>query len=64
MKRNTYYEGIEVYRNLFIAIIKPDNQNNVRQGYTKYIVTKDNEIIMAFACESHLNPYQEYLKRK
>ena len=64
MKRNVYWQGIEVYRNLFTAIIKPDNQDNVRSGYTRYIVTNDNNVVMTFACKSELNPYQEYLKRK
>lgn len=64
MKRNVYWQGVEVYRNLFLSIIKTDNQDNVRSGYTKYIVLNDNNIIMSFACKNDLNPYQEYLKRK
>ena len=64
MEYNTYYKGYIVYRNLFTSIIKPDNQENVRQGYTKYIVLNDNNIIMVFACKEDLNPYDEYLKRK
>lgn len=64
MKYNIYWQGIEVYRNLFLTIIKTDNQDNVRSGYTKYIVLNDNNIIMSFACKNDLNPYQEYLKRK
>lgn len=64
MNRNIYWQGVEVYRNLFLTIIKTDNQDNVRSGYTKYIVINDNNLIMCFACESNSNPYQEYLKRK
>lgn len=64
MKRNVYWQGLEVYRNLFLAIIKPDNQDNVKSGYTKYIVTHDNNLIMCFACKNELSPYEEYLKRK
>lgn len=64
MKRNIYWQGTEVYRNLFLTIIKTDNQDNVRSGYTKYIVTNDNNLIMCFACKNDSNPYQEYLKRK
>lgn len=64
MKRNVYWQGVEVYRNLFLAIIKTDNQDNVRSGYTKYIVINDNNLIMCFSCKNDLNPYKEYLKRK
>lgn len=61
---NSYYKGIIVYRNLFTTIIKPDNQENVRNGYIKYIVLNDNNIIMTFACKESESPYHEYLKRK
>ena len=64
MEYNTYYNGFIVYRNLFTSIIKPDNQKNVKQGYIKYIVLNDNNIIMAFSCKENENPYNEYLKRK
>lgn len=64
MEYNSYYKGCIVYRNLFTSIIKPDNQENVRQGYTKYIVLNDNNIIMVFACKENENPYNKYLKRK
>lgn len=64
MEYNSFYKGYIVYRNLFTSIIKPDDQNNVRNGYTKYIVLNDNNIIMAFACKENENPYNEYLKRK
>ena len=64
MKYNTYWHGAEVYRNLFTSIIKPDNQDNVKKDYTKYIVLNDNNIIMTFACHKDLNPWAEYLNRK
>lgn len=64
MKYNTYWNGLEVYRNLFLSIIKPDNQDNVRVGYIRYLVLNDNNIIMTFACKEEESPYQEYLKRK
>lgn len=64
MKYNAYWNGIEVYRNLFMSIIKPDNQENVRNGYIKYIVLNDNNIIMTFACKENESPYQAYLERK
>ena len=64
MEYNVYYKGYIMYRNLFTSIIKPDNQDNVRKGYTKYIVLNDNNIIMCFACKEDMDPYEEYLKRK
>lgn len=64
MEYNNFYKGYIVYRNLFTSIIRPDNQENVKKDYTKYIVLNDNNIIMVFACENSLNPYDEYLKRK
>ena len=64
MERDSYYDGVIVYRNLFLKIIKTDNQDNVRQGYIKHIVTNDNNIIMCFGCKDSDNPYQEYLQRK
>ena len=64
MERDSYFDGVIVYRDLFLKIIKTDNQDNVRQGYIKYIVTNDNNIIMCFACKDSDNPYQEYLQRK
>lgn len=64
MEKDVFNDGIIVYRNLFLKIIKCNNQSNVRNGYTKYKVFNDNNIIMAFACEDTEDPYQEYLKRK
>ena len=64
MKYNVYWNGVEVYRDLFLSIIKPDNQENVRNGYIKYIVLNDNNIIMTFACKENESPYQAYLERK
>ena len=64
MEKDVYNDGIIVYRNLFLKIIKCNDQSNVRNGYTKYNVFNDNNIIMAFACKDTEDPYQEYLKRK
>ena len=64
MEKDIFNDGIIVYRNLFLKIIKCSDQSNVRNGYTKYKVFNDNNIIMAFACEDTEDPYQEYLKRK
>lgn len=64
MEKDVFNDGIIVYRNLFLKIIKCNDQSNVRNGYTKYKVFNDNNIIMAFACEDTEDPYQEYLKRK
>lgn len=64
MEKDVFNDGIIVYRNLFLKIIKCNDQSNVRHGYTKYKVFNDNNIIMAFACKDTEYPYQEYLKRK
>ena len=64
MEKDVFNDGIIVYRNLFLKIIKCSDQSNVRNGYTKYNVFNDNNIIMAFACKDTEDPYQEYLKRK
>ena len=64
MEKDVFNDGIIVYRNLFLKIIKCNDQSNVRNGYTKYNVFNDNNIIMAFACKDTEDPYQEYLKRK
>lgn len=64
MEKDVFNDGIIVYRSLFLKIIKCNDQSNVRNGYTKYKVFNDNNIIMAFACEDTKYPYQEYLKRK
>lgn len=64
MQRDSYYNGYIVHRDLFLKIIKPDNQDNVKQGNTKYIVTNDNNVIMCFACKDNEDVYQEYLKRR
>ena len=64
MEKDAFNDGIIVYRNLFFKIIKCNDQSNVRNGYTKYNVFNDNNIIMAFACKDTEDTYQEYLKRK
>ena len=64
MEKDVFNDGIIVYRDLFLKIIKCNDQSNVRYGYTKYNVFNDNNIIMAFACKDNEDPYQEYLKRK
>lgn len=64
MKYNTYWKGEVIYRNLFTSIIKPDNQQNVKNGYIRYIVLNDNNLIMAFACKENENPYNRYLELK
>lgn len=64
MKYNTYWRGIEVYRNLFLTIIKLDNQQNVRSGYIRYIALKDNNLLMTFACKENESPYNRYLELK
>lgn len=64
MEKDVFNDGIIVYRDLFLKIIKCSDQSNVRNGYTKYNVFNDNNIIMAFACKDTEDPYQEYLKRK
>ena len=64
MEKDIFNDGIIVYRDLFLKIIKCNDQSNVRNGYTKYNVFNDNNIIMAFACKDTEDPYQEYLKRK
>ena len=64
MEKDVFNDGIIVYRDLFLKIIKCNDQSNVRNGYTKYNVFNDNNIIMAFACKDTEDPYQEYLKRK
>ncbi|MBQ7141420.1 MAG: hypothetical protein IJO32_07970 [Bacilli bacterium] len=64
MRYNVQYKGYEVYRNLFTSIIKPDNQDNVRTGYVRYIVLNDNNVVMTFACKDTDEPWHEYLKRK
>lgn len=64
MEKDIFNDGIIVYRNLFLKIIKCNDQSNVRNGYTKYEVFNDNNFIMAFTCEDTKDPYQEYLKRK
>lgn len=64
MEKDVFNDGIIVYRNLFLKIIKCNDQSNVRNGYIKYNVFNDNNIIMAFACKDTEDPYQEYLKRK
>ena len=64
MEKDVFNDGIIVYRDLFLKIIKCNDQSNVRNGYTKYKVLNDNNIIMVFACKDTEDPYQEYLKRK
>ena len=64
MEKDIFNDGLIVYRNLFLKIIKCNDQSNVRNGYIKYNVFNDNNIIMAFACKDTEDPYQEYLKRK
>lgn len=64
MEKDIYNDGIIVYRNLFLKIIKCNDQSNVRNGYIKYKVFNDNNFMMAFACKDADDPYQEYLKRK
>lgn len=64
MEYNTYWKGEIVYRNLFLTIIKLDNQQNVRKGYIKYIALNDNNIIMTFACKEDESPYYKYLEFK
>lgn len=64
MEKDIFNDGTIVYRDLFLKIIKCNDQSNVRNGYTKYNVFNDNNIIMAFACKDTEDPYQEYLKRK
>lgn len=64
MEKDIYNDGIIVYRDLFLKIIKCNDQSNVTNGYTRYKVFNDNNIIMAFACEDTKDTYQEYLKRK
>ena len=64
MEYSVYWSGEIVYRNLFLSIIKPNNQGHIREGYIKYLVVNDNNIIMSFACRDYCNPYEEYLKRK
>lgn len=64
MEKDVFNDGIIVYRDLFLKIIKCNDQSNVRYGYTKYKAFNDNNIIMAFACKDTEDPYQEYLKRK
>ena len=64
MEKDVFNDGIIVYRDLFLKIIKCNDQSNVRYGYTKYNVFNDNNIIMAFACKDNEDQYQEYLKRK
>lgn len=64
MERDLFFKGDIVYRNLFLKIIKPDNQENVRSGYVKYIVLNDNNIMMCFVCKDTEDPYQGYLQRK
>ena len=64
MEKDVFNDGIIVYRDLFLKIIKCNDQSNVRYGYTKYKVLNDNNIIMVFACKDTEDPYQEYLKRK
>jgi len=64
MKYNIYWKGVEVYKNLFLTIVKPDNQDNVRKDYIKYIVLNDNNIIMTFACKEDIDPYNRYLELK
>ena len=51
MERDVFNDGVIVYRNLFTKIIKCNDQSNVRNGYTRYKVLNDNNIIMVFACE-------------
>lgn len=64
MEKDVFNDGIIVYRNLFLKIIKCNDQSNVRNGYIKYKVLNDNNVIMVFACKDTDDPYQEYLKRK
>ena len=64
MERDSLFKGEIVYRNLFLKIIKPDDQENVRDGYVKYIVMNDNNIMICFACKDTEDPYQAYLQRK
>lgn len=64
MEKDVFNDGIIVYRDLFLKIIKCNDQSNVRNGYTKYKVLNDNNIIMVFACKDTEDPYQECLKRK
>ena len=41
MEYNSFYKGIIIYRNLFTTIIKPDNQDNVKKDYIKYLNLTD-----------------------
>jgi hypothetical protein len=64
MERDVFNDGVIVYRNLFTKIIKCNDQSNVRNGYTRYKVLNDNNIIMVFACKDNDNPYQKYIENK
>lgn len=64
MEKDLYYGGVIVYRNLFKKIIKPDDQTNVRDGYTKYIVLNDNNIELIYCCKDTESFYEKYLQLK
>lgn len=64
MEKDVFNDGVIVYRNLFTKIIKCNDQSNVRNGYTRYKVLNDNNIIMVFACKDNDNPYQKYIENK
>lgn len=64
MEKDVFNDGVIVYRNLFTKIIKCNDQSNVRNGYTRYKVLHDNNIIMVFACKDNDNPYQKYIENK
>lgn len=64
MERDLHLGGTIVYRNLFVKIIKCDDQSNVRVGYIKYKVYNDNNLIMVFSCKDDESPYQKYIENK
>lgn len=64
MEKDLYYGGVIVYRDLFKKIIKLDDQRNVRSGYIKYIVTKDNNVELTYCCKENESFYEKYLQLK